>query len=248
MDERDEHVTWREGVVAAVIERRPPNPQLAVHLASCAECSDAWRQLSGASAKLITAARVLPLGSEPPPALRERVLAARDRAAAVRSRGILPTATPPGAARNRAGRRWPGRLAWASGGAAFGAALGAAAVLLLAVLGTAQTAPLRYVLTGTALAPAVHGTAVVARLPDGSLQVELALSGVPPSDAGHFYELWFVGDRGRVSAGTFRADGSPVDRTFSAAADLAVYPHLGITLQADNGDPRPSDQKVAGSS
>lgn len=64
----------------------------------------------------------------------------------------------------------------------------------------------------------------------------------------HAYELWFVGDGGRVSAGTFRSDGTPLAQAFTTAADFATYPRVGITLEPDDGDPAASDQRVAGSS
>ncbi len=238
-----EHGVWREQVAGAIIERRPPDPVLAAHLAGCAECTDAWRQLSGASARLIAAARTLPLEADPPPQLRDRVLAARRRAEAGTAPHAIP-APPPGIpARGPSASGWFGRIAWGGGGAL----VGAAAVLALVVIGSPRVAPERIALAGSALAPAASGLVVLERLPSGSVRVELAMSGLPRSDAGHFYELWLVGDGGRVSAGTFRSDGSPIAQTFTTAADLATYPRIGITLELDDGDPAASDQRVAGS-
>jgi len=248
MTESTEHGVWREQVAGAIIERRPPDRMLAAHLAECAECTDAWRQLSGASARLIAAARTLPLEADPPSQLRDRVLAARRRAeAGTEPHAIQPPAVhaPPAVvpARGRSGRGWFGRIAWGGGGAL----VGAAAVFVLVVIGSPRVAPDQIPLSGSILAPTASGSVVLERLPDGTVQVELAMSGLPRSDAGHFYELWFVGDVGRVSAGTFRSDGSPITQAFTTAADLDAYPRIGITLEPDDGDPAASDQRVAGS-
>lgn len=239
-----EHGAWREQVAEAIIERRPPDPALASHLAGCAGCSDAWRQSSGASARLIAAARALPLEADPPPQLRDRVLAARRRAATGTESYGAPASPPRVPASRPADRGWLGRLAWAGSGAL----VGAAAVLALVVIGSPRVTPERIALTGSALAPAASGSVVLEPLSGGSVRVQLALSGLPRTDANHFYELWLVGDGGRVSAGTFRSDGSPVAQTFTTAADLTIYPRIGITLEPDDGDPAASDLRVAGSS
>lgn len=254
-----EHGAWREQVAGAIIERRPPDPALAAHLAECAECTDAWRQLSGASARLIAAARTLPLEADPPSQLRDRVLAARRGAEAgtephaIQAPSAPATSAPapsapapsaPAPSRGPSGRGWFGRIAWGGGGAL----VGAAAVFILVVIGNPRVAPELIPLSGSILAPSASGSVLLERLPDGSIQVELVMSGLPRSDEGHFYELWLVGDRGRVSAGTFRSDGSPMTQTFTTAADLATYPRVGITLELDDGNPAASDQRVAGSS
>jgi hypothetical protein len=251
-----DHGAWREQVATAIIERRPPDTTLAAHLAGCAECTDAWRQLSGASARLIAAARTLPLEATPPTQLRDRVLDARRRAESGKDVLVEPasgaSASPSGAAgspsavpaRGTAGRGRFGRVAW--GGA--GTLLGAAAVLALVFIGGGRVTSERIALSGSTLAPAASGSVLLERLPDGSVQVDLAMSGLPRSDPGHYYELWLVGDRGRVSAGTFRSDGSPVEQRFTTAANLATYPTIGITLEPDDGDPAATDQRVAGSS
>lgn len=238
----NEHSPWPERVASAIIERRPPDLELAAHLAGCAECADTWRQLSGASARLITAARSLPLEADPPARLRAQVLAAARTSAA-------PPATPEVRSPERpspAGRRWhpwPGRLAWGAGGVL----VGVVAAVALVALGSPASPATRIALAGSDLAPAAAGSVVLERLPEGSVRVELAISGLPRPGAGEFYELWLVGDTGRVSAGTFRSDGSPVARVFTTAADLAKYPRVGITLEPDDGDPAASNLRVAGS-
>ncbi len=136
-----------------------------------------------------------------------------------------------------------GRLAWGATGAVLGAAL---AVVIL-VGGQTRPAP-GLTLTGSAIAPSANGTAQLARLPDGTVNVTLSMTGLPATGAADFYELWLVGDHGRVSAGTFRSDGSPIRLTFVSAADTALYPRIGITLEPADGNPAASDQRVAGSS
>lgn len=245
-----EHAAWREQVTTTVVERRPPDVPLAAHLAECAECRDIWRQANGASARLIAASRALPLDAEPPLALRERVLADQRRASAGEgASGPSPAERPRpvdglGAAGPRSiVRRWRTKIAWGSGGALLGAAAALAITLLAGPVPVAD----RIALAGSSLAPAATGSAVLEPMPDGSIRIDLAISGLPRSDAGHFYELWLVGDRGRVSAGTFRSDGGPLARSFMTAADPVAYPRIGITLETDDGNPAASDQRVAGS-
>jgi hypothetical protein len=239
MTDNSEHLDWRARVAAAVVERQPPEPELADHLAGCAVCTDEWRRLSGASARLISAARTLPLDAQPPAHLRDRVIAALGEPGAASVRAAPPT---------RARRaiegldRWRGRLAW--GG--MGALVGAAAMVIVFAGGQPGRTP-GLTLTGSALAPAAGGTADISTLADGTLRVTLAMSGLPASGPSDFYELWFVGDQGRVSAGTFRADGSPLRLTFLTAADLGRYPRIGITREPDDGNPAASDARVAGS-
>ena len=235
-----DHGDWTARVGAVVVERRPPNPELAGHLAGCAICTDEWRRLSGASARMIAAARVLPLDAMPPAHVRERVRAAvrssSAPASATRRRSLAVPLRGPLAA-------WRGRLTWGAGGAILGAA---AAIVIL--VGSQATRAANLTLTGSARAPAATGTAELARLPDGTVNVTLAMTGLPPTGPADFYELWLVGDGGRVSAGTFRSDGSPIRLAFVTAADSARYPRIGITLEPDDGNPAASDQRVAGSS
>lgn len=240
MADGPEHREWRARVAAAVVDRRPPEPDLADHLATCATCTEEWRRLSGASARLISAARALPLDAQPPVHLRERVIAEIGPSRVAASMG---TVQPAGAQRILALLdHWRGRLAW--GG--MGVLVGAAAMVILLVGGRIGSTP-GLTLTGSALAPAASGTAEIAKTRDGTVSVTLAISGLPASGPADFYELWFVGDQGRVSAGTFRADGSSLRLTFLTAADLARYPRIGITREPDDGNPAASDARVAGS-
>ncbi len=247
MTEPLDHRAWRERIAAAVIERRPLEPDLADHLGTCAACSDEWRRLAGASARLIAASRSLPLDAEPPDRLRGRLMATRRQVAASGRVEVAPApepATASGSRGWRGWRGWAGRLAW--GG--VGALVGAASVVLVLVVGGPRVSPERVTLAGSSLAPSALGAAVLDRQPSGTVRVTLEMAGLPRSGPHDFYELWLVGDQGRVSAGTFRSDGSPIDLTLATAADPGAYPRIGITLEPDDGNPDASNDRVAGSS
>lgn len=243
MTEPRDHRVWRERIAAAVIERRPPEPDLADHLGTCAACSDEWRRLAGASARLIAASRSLPLDAEPPDRLRGRLMATRRQVAGAGRVEDAPAPEPAAASGPRGRRGWAGRLAW--GGA--GALVGAAAVVLVLVVVGSRVGPERVTLAGSSLAPAALGSAVLDRQPNGTVRVTLEMAGLPRSGPDDFYELWLVGDQGRVSAGTFRSDGSPIGLTLATAADPGAYPRIGITLEPDDGNPDASNDRVAGS-
>jgi hypothetical protein len=86
---------------------------------------------------------------------------------------------------------------------------------------------------------------------DGRLEVDMEVSGLAPNPPGTTYECWFVGagdtlERpNRVSAGTFTvgADGH-ASLHLTSGADLERFPTMGVTLEADGGDPRRSGDKV----
>lgn len=244
MTEPRDHRAWRERIAAAVIERRPLEPDLADHLGTCAPCSDEWRRLAGASARLIAASRSLPLDAEPPDRLRGRLLSTRRQVAASAPVEGAPVPKPPASSGSRGRRGWAGRLAW--GG--VGALVGAASVVLVLVVVGSRVGPERVTLAGSSLAPSALGSAVLDRQPNGTVRVTFEMAGLPRSGPHDFYELWLVGDRGRVSAGTFRSDGSPIGLTLATAADPGAYPRIGITLEPDDGNPDASSDRVAGSS
>lgn len=98
-------------------------------------------------------------------------------------------------------------------------------------------------LVGTERAPGATGVVHGWETPHGTA-VWLEVRGLDRAPDGHFYELWFVGERGLVSAGTFRA--APGFELW-AAARLDEYPRLGITLEPENGDPARNGVQVMGS-
>ncbi len=90
-------------------------------------------------------------------------------------------------------------------------------------------------------APGAHGRAELA--PDAA---RVSVAGLPPAGAGRFYELWLLGDRGRlVSLGTFRvgADGAATVRV-----PLGVAPEgfaaVDVSVERADGDPGHSGRSV----
>ena len=90
----------------------------------------------------------------------------------------------------------------------------------------------------------VDVTASVRVTPVGR-EVELHIERLRDPRPDGLYELWFVGPRGRVSAGTFHPDeqGRGVVRLL-AAADPKQYPTLSVTLEPADGDPRRQGPEV----
>jgi anti-sigma-K factor RskA len=90
----------------------------------------------------------------------------------------------------------------------------------------------------------VDVTASVRVTPVGR-EVELHIERLRDPRPDGLYELWFVGPRGRVSAGTFHPDeqGRGVVRLL-AAADPKQYPTLSVTLEPADGNPRRTGPEV----
>lgn len=193
-------------------------PEVDAHLGSCTGCRADHSGLERIGEALAEAG----VWSEPPADLRERVV------------GELTTRRAP----SRPGRRL--RLAAA-----------AALVALVAGVGTwwwwvdSRPPPPHWEVTlvGTELAPRATGVVRGWETPHGTA-VWLEVTGLEPAPEGHFYELWFVGEGGFVSAGTFRA--APGFELW-AGVSLEDYPRLGITLEPDDGDPDRTGVKVMGS-
>jgi hypothetical protein len=129
-------------------------------------------------------------------------------------------------------RRVP-RLAWL----APPVAVAAAAVFALSL------GPVPQRLRSTA-GESVDVTATVRVTPVGR-EVELHIERLRDPRPDGLYELWFVGPRGRVSAGTFHPDehGRGTVRLL-AAADPKQYPRLSVTREPNDGDPRRTGPEV----
>jgi hypothetical protein len=98
-------------------------------------------------------------------------------------------------------------------------------------------------LVGTELAPRASGL-VQGWETDSGTAIFLRIEGLERAPEDHYYELWFAGERGWVSAGTFwEAPGFEL----WAAASLEDYPRLGVTLEPDDGNPARSGDQVLGS-
>jgi hypothetical protein len=83
---------------------------------------------------------------------------------------------------------------------------------------------------------------------DAGTEVELDAR-LPRLKAGEVYELWFGGDDGIASAGTFAVDGGGrAEVRLTTAARPGRYKRLGITREPDGFDPaRNGPSVVAGS-
>jgi hypothetical protein len=216
------------------------------HLATCPECRRELAELEGLPALLERAAPPVEL----PPGLRERTFAAIERAAGTAApSGVVQAPGPVRAPRPRPRR--PAR--WLA--VAVAAVVVLAAVLVVGTNLLRPSAGTAFALTAPpgSPAPGAHGTAHVRRTRDG-LSVDLTVSGLPPTDAAHVYECWFVGpgdtlqNQNRIAAGTFTvgADGKATVHLWSAA-DLARFPKMGITLEPNDGIPLRRGPKVLGS-
>ncbi len=213
------------------------------HLTGCPACRQELAELEGLPAMLEQAAPPL----EVPAGLRERTFAAVERAAAeaeTETQVEVPGRARAAQPRPRRSVRW--------------LALAAAAVVVLAAVLVVSSNLVRPS-GGTAFALAdpsggpARGVAHVHRTRDG-LSVDLTVSHLPPTDANHVYQCWFVGpgdslqNQNRISAGTFTvgSDGK-ASVHMMAAADLARFPKMGITLEPNDGIPLRRGPKVLGS-
>src|SRR3712207_5150912 len=76
-----------------------------------------------------------------------------------------------------------------------------------------------------------------------NVEVSLEAWGLPPCESEEYYELWFVEEGERVSAGTFSIGQSGDARiSLNAPRFATTYPRVGITVERH--DPRPSETKM----
>ena len=80
------------------------------------------------------------------------------------------------------------------------------------------------------------GASASVRLGD---EATMRVTGLRPSGGGDFYELWLIGDGGRlVSLGSFRVPASgTAEMTLPLPADPARYRFLDVSREPDDGDP-----------
>jgi anti-sigma-K factor RskA len=116
--------------------------------------------------------------------------------------------------------------------------LAAAAIVLLgmAMAGglalTRDTTPAgtEVALAGTEDMPGATATAELRSEPAG-VSVRLAVGGVPPAPDGSFYEVWLVGEAGKVSAGTFHRRGDEDTITLWLGVEPDGYDAITVTRQ-----------------
>jgi anti-sigma-K factor RskA len=221
-----DHVVPHPDVASYVLDALDPREAAAFqqHLAGCDACRAEVADLQGLPVLLEQAASP----AEVPPGLRERTFAAVERAAA--------------------GQHHRRRLRLAA----------VAAVLLVALLGgmlVSRSGPFgdRTEVVAVALAAPDGGparaTAKIRRV-GGRLEIDLEVNRLAANPPGTVYECWLVGPAdtlarpNRVSAGTFTVgtDGRASLR-LTSAADLRRYPVMGVTLEADGGNPARTGSK-----
>jgi hypothetical protein len=154
--------------------------------------------------------------------------------------GELTTITPITAARRRSrGPRRPQRLLIA---AAAAAAVIITGVATLSSLRTSTPAPLTTIRLISADGGPAHGSATVRTTPAG-LTIDMTVDGLAPTPKGRIYTCWLVANDDtlahpdRVSVGSFLVRGRTVHVHWTSAADLDRFPHLGVTVEPDNGNP-----------
>jgi anti-sigma factor RsiW len=207
--------------------------EVRLHLTACSACADEHAELRGIPAVLDVAGTVETSAEEPPPALEEAVL---DRFAREHRGG--PGGGREGRRRTSLRDRLQGvsrRLARplpAAFAAALAAAAVTAAVFVLAGGGAGGGEQYQASLAGSPAAPDATASADL-RVFSAGTHVRLHvrdLRGTP----GTVYELWCLRDDGaKVSAGTFRTDGSgSADVSLTTAAVPGEYHRLSVERKA----------------
>jgi hypothetical protein len=104
----------------------------------------------------------------------------------------------------------------------------------LALAGDSEPAGVEVALAGTEGLPGATATAELRDEPAG-VSVLLDVAGIPPAPDGSFYEVWLVGDSGKVSAGTFHRRGDEDQITLWLGVDPAGYDAITVTRQPTAG-------------
>jgi anti-sigma-K factor RskA len=210
------------------------------HLRTCPACADDVRRYTEVATALAMA-----VAAEPPPALRERVLAA----ATVTRQAPPPVLAP---RRRAAATRSPWMPRLAIGLAAAGVA--AAAVLAVVQVSTqdrlntvrAQNEAIAALLAApdarfTSARSTVGGTAAVV-LSASERKLVFISSGLPSLPASEVYQLWLIGPVKARSAGLLsQANGktSPV-----LAAGVALDDKVGVTVEPAGGTSSPTTTPI----
>jgi hypothetical protein len=211
------------------------------HLRRCQQCAAEVRNLTEATTRLAFAAMLAP-----PPAMRDRVLAA-----IARTRQLPPQV----ASRSPADRSRPGRLAWFTSAVAT-AGVVAAVTLAIAVARTtsqldrtrSESAALAAVLAApdarASTAPiTVGGTATVVY----SLRLHAVIvtsASLPPPAAGKVYELWLIGPP-RVRPAGFLPAVAPAGRSGPVlVTGLRRGDKLGLTIEPAGGTRVPTTTPI----
>lgn len=236
---RDGHAWARELLGSYVLGALDAEEEKAVerHLEGCAACQDEERELRETHERIAGASIA---ASSVPPDLKARVLDALpglpECEGSEPARGALrdtPWANLPGA--TRAGR----------------AALAAAAMLLLFVLGAAVYSAdlLERTVETAALAPTEFapeaGGELEVRGSGRNARASLEVWGLPETGPDEYYELWLGREGGRVSAGTFAVGGEGRGELSTLCPEVVGgYERAGITLERFPEEPRMDSARV----
>lgn len=131
----------------------------------------------------------------------------------------------------------------AFGFGAIAATLAAVAIVIVVATENATTSPQQFamVLTGTTLAPGVHGSATLTKTGSG-WRIELAARGLPHLANGRYYQAWLRNSAGTlVPVGTFN-DANEV--TLWSGVPVTQFRTLTVTQQRANGNPTSSGRRV----
>ena len=212
------------------------------HLNRCQSCASELRGFREVATALAFAA-----SAEPPPGLRERVMAA-----VARTRQLPPEVGTQ--ARPRRSRTWAPWVPWLSG------AVAAAGIVIAVIFGFAQartqtelsqaraqnqeiagvlTAPDARLLTSRTTA---GGAAIVVLAPSRH-QLIVTTAGLPALPSGQVYQLWLIGPVKIVSAGLLpAAEGGKTPPVL--ASGIAAGDRLGLTVEPAPGTAQPTTTPI----
>jgi anti-sigma-K factor RskA len=215
------------------------------HLARCASCTEEVRGLREAAARLAMAAAI-----EPPPEMREQVLAAatRTRQLPAAGRRLLPFGAP------RHGR-W--RLTVPRPVAVAAVTAMAAAIVVLVFLQVATSHRLQQTQTGNQAIAAVLaapdariqsagssvGGTVTAVISVHDQEAVITTGGMPAPPGSRVYQLWVISGSGARSAGLLPAARSGTT-TPVLASGVRPGDRLGITIEPTGGSTQPTTTPV----
>ena len=230
--------------------------RLRAHLDSCAACRTEVEELRQVVSLLVPA----PLSEQPPAGLEDRVLTQiADPSPGDRARTASPgTPARAGASGTQAP---PAADRWSRASRVLAPAL-AAAALVLGLLawnyreeardlaarlegdrGDAGTVVQEIRFRGS---PRASATGELRETPDGNYRLVVWAKGLERTDESEYYEVWLSSDRGWLSAGSFGVEGEPVEVVWDCpvGVDPESYSTLWITLEPNDGDPRPTGREV----
>jgi Anti-sigma-K factor rskA len=225
-----------------VLEPGTEHDRFSQHLSRCQSCASELRGFREVATALAFAA-----ADEPPPALRERVMAA-----VARTRQLPPeVGTQP---RPRRSRTWAPWVSWLSG------AVAATGIVIAVVFGFAQahtqtelnqaraqsqdivgvlTAPGAKLLTSRTTA----GGAAVVVLAPSRRELVVTTAGLPALPSGKVYQLWLIGPVKIVSAGLLpAAEGGRTPPVL--ASGIVTGDKLGLTVEPAPGTAQPTTPPI----